>query len=112
MNNPVQTLIRCGAKTRSGAPCAKFPMEGKRRCRLHGGLSTGPKTPAANRYLGCEHKHGRYKNWREKQAESGITSEIKRVMQEAVAGLLVGKCQCASPRPFNLGCHPVSQTLK
>ena len=28
---------RCGAKTRSGSPCAKYPIAGKRRCRNHGG---------------------------------------------------------------------------
>ena len=38
-------------------------------------------------------KHGRYKNWREKQAEERYyQGEIKRVMQEAeLVGLLVGK---------------------
>jgi len=36
----------CGAKTRSGEPCKKAPMEGKKRCKLHGGASTGPKKPA------------------------------------------------------------------
>jgi hypothetical protein len=35
---------RCGAKTRAGTPCLMKPVGGKRRCRLHGGLSTGPKT--------------------------------------------------------------------
>ncbi|WP_269768265.1 HGGxSTG domain-containing protein [Burkholderia ubonensis] len=35
----------CGAKTRSGEPCKRAPMEGKTRCRLHGGASTGPKVP-------------------------------------------------------------------
>ncbi len=36
----------CGAKTRSGnrGPCQCKPVPGKDRCRLHGGLSTGPKT--------------------------------------------------------------------
>ena len=38
-------------------------------------------------------KHGRYKNWREKQAkEQYYRAEIKRVMKQArEAGLLVGK---------------------
>jgi hypothetical protein len=38
-------------------------------------------------------KHGRYKNWREKQAkERYYRREIKRVMRVAeLAGLLVGK---------------------
>jgi hypothetical protein len=34
----------CGAKTRTGAPCKRKPISGKRRCRNHGGLSTGPRT--------------------------------------------------------------------
>ena len=35
---------RCGAKTRQGTACRGPAVRGKRRCRLHGGLSTGPKT--------------------------------------------------------------------
>lgn len=34
----------CGARTRKGTPCQCQPVPGKRRCKLHGGLSTGPKT--------------------------------------------------------------------
>lgn len=34
----------CGAKTRKGEPCDEPVVPGKRRCRSHGGLSTGPKT--------------------------------------------------------------------
>ena len=36
----------CEAKTRQGTACRKRPLRGKRRCRLHGGLSTGPRTAA------------------------------------------------------------------
>lgn len=32
---------KCGAKTRTGKPCNNKPIAGKKRCRLHGGLSTG-----------------------------------------------------------------------
>jgi len=40
----------CGAKARSngGQPCKNTPASlttGNGRCRFHGGLSTGPKTP-------------------------------------------------------------------
>ncbi len=35
---------KCGAKTRKGTPCQMRPIPWSRRCRLHGGLSTGPKT--------------------------------------------------------------------
>ncbi|WP_412535316.1 HGGxSTG domain-containing protein [Mesorhizobium sp. BAC0120] len=34
----------CGAKTRTGTPCKNRTVPGKKRCRLHGGLSTWPKT--------------------------------------------------------------------
>lgn len=34
----------CGARTRKGVPCAARVVEGRTRCRLHGGLSTGAKT--------------------------------------------------------------------
>ena len=37
----------CGARTRSSGECQKPPLNGKRRCRLHGGLSlSGPDHPA------------------------------------------------------------------
>ena len=39
------TQPRCGAHARStGRPCQAPVVPGKRRCKLHGGLSTGPKT--------------------------------------------------------------------
>lgn len=34
----------CEAQTRKGTPCQRVTEPGKTRCRLHGGLSTGPKT--------------------------------------------------------------------
>lgn len=39
------TDLRCGAKTRSGTPCKQRGLYACGRCRLHGGLSTGPKSP-------------------------------------------------------------------
>lgn len=37
--------VICGAKTRAGHPCGQKSEPGKRRCKWHGGKSTGPKTP-------------------------------------------------------------------
>ena len=91
MKEAALTNPLCGAKTRSGKPCEKFPLAGKIRCRLHGGLSTGPKTEAGRAAIAAANtKHGRYVNWREKRAkEKYYLGEIKRVMYEArVAGLL------------------------
>jgi hypothetical protein len=51
---------RCGAKTRGGTPC-QGPAMKNGRCRLHGGLSTGPKTPEGlSRSRVANWKHGKY----------------------------------------------------
>ncbi len=47
---------QCGAKTRAGSRCRATPVWDKKkdkpkngRCRMHGGLSTGPKTEGGKR---------------------------------------------------------------
>lgn len=51
---------RCGAKTRRRTPC-QCPAMKNGRCRLHGGLSTGPKTTEGIERIREAHwKHGRY----------------------------------------------------
>lgn len=41
----VKGIPRCGAKTKlTGRPCNRRDIESNGRCKLHGGLSTGPKT--------------------------------------------------------------------
>lgn len=35
--------LTCGARTRAGTPCKRRDLYLSGRCRLHGGLSTGPK---------------------------------------------------------------------
>lgn len=46
MSEPVDNPMRacCGAWTRAGHPCRGVPMPNG-RCRMHGGPSTGPRTP-------------------------------------------------------------------
>src|SRR6478672_11939424 len=47
---------RCGARTPTGTPCQRPAISGRKRCRLHGGLSPGaPRGP----------KNGNFKtgNW-------------------------------------------------
>ena len=36
---------RCGARNRRGLPCQGPAVHGKRRCKFHGGMSTGARTP-------------------------------------------------------------------
>ena len=42
------TAPKCGAKTRSGAPCRGPAVRGKRRCRMHGGNNPGPPKGSQN----------------------------------------------------------------
>lgn len=52
--------VPCGAKTRGGSPC-QCPGMANGRCRLHGGLSTGPKTDEGiERIRRAVTKHGKY----------------------------------------------------
>jgi len=53
----------CGAKTRKGIPCKASPVwcveQDKRRngrCKLHGGLSTGPKTATGKEAIRASNK--------------------------------------------------------
>lgn len=36
--------LTCGARTRAGTPCKRRDLYRSGRCKLHGGLSTGPRT--------------------------------------------------------------------
>lgn len=42
-------MALCGAKTRSGEPCKRHAIPGSKRCKLHGGKSSGPKDQSGNR---------------------------------------------------------------
>ena len=51
---------RCLAKNRKGSPCQNPALKGRSRCRLHGGLSTGPTTSEGRARVAEAHtKHGR-----------------------------------------------------
>jgi hypothetical protein len=34
----------CGARTKANHPCRALKVKGRKRCKWHGGLSTGPRT--------------------------------------------------------------------
>ena len=38
------TRVMCNAKTRKGTDCRNLSEAGRRRCKFHGGMSTGPRT--------------------------------------------------------------------
>ena len=55
---------RCGARTRKGPPCLA-PARPNGKCRIHGGLSTGPKTAR-----GWARTRAGYYAWRDGQREA------------------------------------------
>lgn len=68
---------KCGARTRSGRPCAAPAIQGKKRCRMHGGLSTGPRTKEGLSALVFKNlKHGRRsKMFRAALRDAGIVAK-------------------------------------
>ena len=77
--------LRCAAKTRSGTPC-QCPAMPSGRCRLHGGLSTGPKTAEGiERIRRAVTKHGRYTE--RAKAERAEYQALLRACREMLAGL-------------------------
>jgi hypothetical protein len=73
---PFAGLPQCEAKTRSGTPC-KTPSMKNGRCRLHGGKSTGPRTPEGRARCG-NWKHGRYSRFERERRRM-----VAEVCQEA-----------------------------
>lgn len=57
----------CGAMTRRGIECLLKSEPGKRRCRLHGGLSTGPKTDEGKARIA----EAQRKRWAERRKAKG-----------------------------------------
>ena len=80
---------RCLAKTRRGTPCQKAALKGKTRCRLHGGLSTGPRTPEGKARAAAAHtKHGRRSKAHVARVRE-INAELRQITLECKrAGLL------------------------
>lgn len=57
--------VICGAKTtRKGTPCRNMSEPGRKRCKFHGGRSTGPKT-AEGRERIAEAQRRRWARWQE-----------------------------------------------
>jgi hypothetical protein len=64
--------ICCGAfSRRTGRECRMLPVRPGGRCRLHGGLNTGPASPEGKRAVGDAQREG-WKRWR---AEMGLPED-------------------------------------
>ena len=71
---PMLTSLRCGAKTRRGKPCQSPAVNGKKRCRMHGGAE-GSGAPKGNQNA---LKHGQYTK---RAIEERL--ELRRLIREA-----------------------------
>ena len=70
---------RCLAKTRRGTPCQNPAIKGRTRCKLHGGKSTGPRTPEGKALSIAAHtKHGRRSKAHVEKVRA-INAEIKQI---------------------------------
>jgi len=79
------TAPRCGAKTRRGTAC-QAPAMRNGRCRMHGGASTGPRTPEGlARSRRSRWKHGLYSL--ESRAEQKRAHELVRQSRELLKRL-------------------------
>jgi hypothetical protein len=83
---------RCGARTRCGGACRQ-PAMTNGRCRMHGGLSTGPRTPEGlARARRARWKHG------------ACSAEVRALCREARARLSRVRALCARPpAPLGMG---------
>jgi hypothetical protein len=71
---------RCGAKNRQQMPC-QGPAMKNGRCKFHGGLSTGPRTPEGlERSRRARWKHGAYS-----QEAKAMLRESRRQWRELLA---------------------------
>ncbi|HHY3047107.1 HGGxSTG domain-containing protein [Klebsiella michiganensis] len=57
--------IPCGATTRAGTPCKMTTIYNNGRCKLHGGKSTGAKTPEGK----ARQREG-FRRWLERQRQA------------------------------------------
>jgi hypothetical protein len=93
----------CNARTRNGGRCRRYPLAGRHRCRLHGGVAgrgnRTPRTPyqifslreGRKRWLAARHAQGlkatggRPRKWRPGQLEREMAKAV-----EAIDGELEG----------------------
>ncbi len=87
---------RCGARTRCGGECRQPAMRNG-RCRMHGGLSTGPRTP-----------EGLARSRRARLTHGGYSAHVRALRAEARAQTRRVRALIAlmRGRPAGHGVHP------
>jgi hypothetical protein len=66
----------CGARTRKGTPCKRRDVyDPNGRCKLHGGLSTGPRTEAGKKKAALNGLKRRFRKGDQPPETEGVTSD-------------------------------------
>ena len=106
---------RCCAKTRAGAPCLMRVVPGKRRCRFHGGMSTGPKTKAGRTRIA----EAQRRRWRAFRAVIPLNKKARRRNTEISSQAVSGKSRIGTDifrkgkTPYyNFNCPPYHCSTK
>ena len=75
---------RCNAKTRKGTPCRARGLGKGRRCRFHGGMSTGPKKTPEGKARSLAAAKAGFQRWRDAQKAGAATLQEQGKNREAV----------------------------
>jgi len=77
---PMLASPRCGAKTRSGGACRSPAVNGRKRCRMHGGAQ-GSGAPRPNQNA---RKHGRFTRdaIAERRQIQALLGEARKLLEE------------------------------
>jgi hypothetical protein len=85
--------LQCLAKSkRTGQQCHAAAMKGKRVCRAHGGLSTGPRTPEGRARCG-RRVHGNST----RKARDQLSHELQLLAQIESVAVIAGIIPTGSP---------------
>ncbi len=92
----LNSLPRCGAKTRAGTPCKRFGNLRNGRCKLHGGRSTGARTEEGKRAVRDAHRtHGETlsREWKRFAHEARGMFAVFRVIYQTDDGLKLRRAE-------------------
>lgn len=74
--SPATKRTRGGAKTRKGTPCRARGLRGSARCKLHGGMSTGPKTQEGRKRI-AQAQRIRWAKWRSERQQPDVQTPMQ-----------------------------------
>ena len=95
------TAPRCGARNRQGLPCRAPAMRGKRRCRLHGGKSTGPRTKAGIQAIRKAHWKGGLRSPRlQAECRAAMAKEAAMYGAMGIRYSVQGICRGGPPKEW------------